>query len=91
MHLLWAGAVLGSDIAFELMVPTFQSEETENKQLKWNVSHREDFVEKPKQGVGTEIDLGQGKEFCFLESGLEGPSAQGESEQSPQAPSRRRG
>lgn len=32
-------------------------------------------VEKPKQGVGTGMDLGQGEGCCFLEGVLEGLSA----------------
>ena len=59
-------------------MPIFQKEITGNKQWKFNMSHSENvYVEKLKQRVGTEVDLGQGEMCCFLESDLGGPSAQG--------------
>lgn len=71
-------------------MPTFQREETENKQLKCNVSCSEkDSVQNRKQEVEIETYLGQGGGCFFLEGCPASPCAQGTFEQSPHAPSRK--
>lgn len=67
--LLCAGTVLGTNTALELLVPTFQREQTENKPMRERqcVVREEGRGRKTKAGSGDGDGPGWGEGSCFLE------------------------